>query len=70
MDEKQLYSLVENASEYKVRSCLKSILSSWFVEEDEDETRKVNFNKELDSDTLEEVTTILHVHGFCPPEKE
>jgi hypothetical protein len=63
MTEKELYALVDNAEEGYLRNCLKCILISWFVED-----HKANFDKKLGADTIEEVTTILHNHGFCPPE--
>jgi hypothetical protein len=66
MTEKQLDVLIDKASEKKVKACLKQIVSIWFVEDD---TREVNFDKELNSDTLEAVTSTLQTMGFCPPEE-
>jgi hypothetical protein len=69
MNEKKLDAKIDRAPAEKIRQCLKYIVGAWFVERN-GKNSTVNFNKELNSDTLEEVTTILHTFGFCPPEKE
>lgn len=66
MMEYELDSKIDKAPAKKVRECLKQIIGAWFVEDDEDRT--VNFDKELNSDTLEDVTGILHTFGFSPKE--
>ena len=68
MTEKQLDALIDRAPAEKVRLCLKYIISEWFVEREYKKPGKVNFNKELNSDTLEAITTTLHTFGFCPKE--
>lgn len=74
MTEKELDALIDKASIKDVRQCLKYIVSEWFVEEDypmepgAERVRTVNFDKELDSDSLQMVTETLHTFGFCPPE--
>jgi len=72
MTEKELDALIDNAPEAKVRMCLKYIVTEWFVEENyplmnvAERVRTVNFEKEINSDTLEAVTLILHTFGFSP----
>ena len=72
MTEQELDALIDNAPEAKVRECLKYIVTEWFVEEDyplmdgAEKVRTVNFEKELNSDTLEAVTLTLHTFGFSP----
>jgi hypothetical protein len=74
MTEKELDRKIDKASADKVRQCLKRIVGEWFVEEKyplkagSERERTVNFNKELNSDTLEAVTAILHTFGFNPKE--
>lgn len=63
MTEKDLDKIIDKAPAKKVRECLKEIVSLWFVE-----NNIADFNKELNSDTFEAVTSCLHIHGFCPPE--
>lgn len=77
MLEKDLDKLIDKAPASKVRECLKQITGAWFAIDPQDQghkafggSRKLDFNKELNSDTLEEVTSTLHTFGFCPPEKE
>lgn len=72
MTEAQLDALIDKAPADKVRQCLKYIVSEWFVEESypveagAERVRTVNFDKELNSDTLEAVTSTLHTFGFSP----
>ena len=65
MTEAQLDNLIDKAPVEKVRQCLKYIVGEWFVEGTGTE-RTVNFDKELNSDTLEAVTGTLHTFGFSP----
>jgi len=65
MTESELDTKIDKAPEAKVKQCLKIIASLWFVEEGQ-----ANFNKELDSDTIEAVTGELHRFGFCPKEEK
>ena len=72
MTEKELDQKIDKAPAEKVRQCLKYIVGEWFVEESyplvagSERVRTVNFDKELNSDTLEAVTTTLHTFGFSP----
>jgi hypothetical protein len=74
MTERELDKKIDKAPIEKVRHCLKLIVSEWFIEDTyplkagSERVRTVNFNKELNSDTIEAVTTTLHTFGFCPPE--
>jgi len=61
---KELDKLIDSAPENKVREVLKQIAFEWWAVS----TTKLDFDKELNSDTLEYVTTILHTNGFCPKE--
>jgi hypothetical protein len=65
MLEKDLDKKIDKAPEVKVRECLKIIASLWFVKDG-----VADFNKELDSDTIEAVTGELHRFGFCPKENK
>jgi hypothetical protein len=58
---KELNKIIDSAPEKKVREVLKQIAHEWWVV-----GKKLDFDKELNSDTLEAVTTILHTNGFCP----
>lgn len=68
MTEKDLDAIIDKAPVKKIRQCLKYIVGEWFVEEDSG-TRTVNFDKELNSNSLAAVTDILCSFGFCPPPK-
>ena len=74
MTEKELDAKIDKAPIEKVRQCLKYIVGEWFVEESyplkpgTERVRTVNFDKELNSDTLEAVTSTLHTFGFSPKE--
>lgn len=76
MTERELDAKIDRAPIEKVRQCLKYIVSEWFVEESNpmkagaERVRTVNFDKELNSDTLEAVTSTLHTYGFCPKVEE
>jgi hypothetical protein len=59
----ELNKRILEASPAKVRHVLISICAEWWVKKG-----KLDFDKELNSDTLEAVTTILHTNGFCPDE--
>lgn len=72
MTEQELDDKIDKATAEKVRQCLKYIVAEWFVEESypmkagAERVRTVNFDKELNSDTLEAVTSTLHTFGFSP----
>jgi hypothetical protein len=59
----ELDKIIDSAPEKKVRMALKQIAYQWWGVGDQ-----LDFNKELNSDTLEAVTSILHINGFCPKE--
>jgi hypothetical protein len=76
MTERELDNLIDKAPAEKVRQCLKYIVGEWFVEDSypleagAERVRTVNFDKELNSDTLEAVTSTLQMYGFCPKVEE
>ena len=61
---KELNCLIKCAPEKQIREVLKQICKEWWVV-----GKKLDFDKELNSDTLEAVTTVLHTNGFCPEYK-
>lgn len=58
---KELDQIIVSAPEKQVQAVLLQIAHEWWVV-----GKKLDFDKELNSDTLETITTVLHTNGFCP----